>query len=114
MENTNIRKRFKHFCEKCNFHANRPSEWLLHIETEKHKRDGQQKSKICDICNLELKSHWIQKIHKLKLHSTIEERSQQKYYCADCDYVFVSKLYYDKHIEGKIHKNLIKALNSIN
>jgi len=57
MSNIQIRKRFTHHCEKCNFNATRPAEWLTHIETKKHKRNGQPKSKICNICNKEFTSH---------------------------------------------------------
>jgi hypothetical protein len=52
-------------------------------------------------------------MHVLKIHGTIEERSKQKYYCNVCDYVFFSKLYLDKHTNGIVHKNLVKALDSI-
>ena len=33
-----------------------------------------------------------------------------KFYCESCDYVFISKLYMDKHIEGKLHKFKVKSL----
>lgn len=52
-------------------------------------------------------------MHKLKFHASIEERSKMKYYCKECDLVFFSQLYMDKHTNGKIHKNLIKALEII-
>jgi hypothetical protein len=113
MSNIQTKKKFTHYCEKCNFNATRPAEWLIHIETNKHKRDGKAKSTICDICNVELKTHWICKMHVLKIHASKEERSKSKYYCDTCDLVFFSKLYLDKHNDGKIHKNLVKALNSI-
>jgi hypothetical protein len=107
------RKKFSHHCEKCDFNASSPAEWLIHIETKKHKRDGEPKSKICSICDIEFTSHWIQKMHVLKIHQTQEERAKHKYYCGICDYVFLSDLYLNKHLEGKIHKNLAKALESI-
>jgi hypothetical protein len=44
MDNTKL-KRFNHTCEQCNFTATRPCEWLLHIKSEKHLRDGKIKSK---------------------------------------------------------------------
>jgi hypothetical protein len=113
MENNINTKRFNHTCETCNFIATRPCEWLMHIESNKHKRNGMNKTKICDICNVEFKTHWIQKMHKLKIHASIEERQKMKYYCKDCDLIFFSKLYLDKHTDGKLHKNLIKALESI-
>lgn len=111
-ENT-IRNRFQCRCEHCNFDTSKPAEWLIHIETEKHKRNGKPKSKICEICNTEFKTHWLQKMHILKIHGTKEERSKCKYYCDTCDYVFFSELYLDKHTNGIVHKNLVKALASI-
>ena len=114
MSDIQIRKRFNHRCEKCNFNATRPAEWLIHIETKKHKRNGEPKSKICNICNKEFTSHWICKMHILKIHNTKEERSKCEYYCDTCDYIFFSKVYLDKHINGIVHMNLVKALNSIN
>ena len=113
MENNTKLKRFNHICESCDFIATRPCEWLLHIKTDKHLRDGKIKTKLCEICNIEFKTHWIQKMHKLKFHAPIEERTKMKYYCKECDFIFFSKLYMDKHINGKIHKNLIKALETI-
>lgn len=109
MKNTKP-SRFNNTCEPCNYTATRPSEWFIHIESEKHKRNGQAKTTVCDICNIIFKTHWIQKMHKLKIHATEEERAKMKYYCKECDLVFFSKLYLDKHINGKIHKNLVKAL----
>ena len=52
-------------------------------------------------------------MHVLKIHASKEERSKCKYYCDICDLIFFLKLYLDKHNNGKIHKNLTKALNSI-
>ena len=114
MSDIQIKHKFTRRCEKCNFNATRPAEWLIHIETKKHKRNGEAKTKLCNICNIEFTSHWICKTHILKIHETREVRSKCKYYCESCDYVFLSKLYLDKHINGKIHKNLVKALESDN
>jgi len=49
----------------------------------------------------------------LSAHCTKEERSQYKYYCSECDLIFISKLYHDKHKSGKIHNNRIKASKSV-
>jgi hypothetical protein len=114
MEITVTKKRFQQICVKCNFTANRPKEWLIHIETNKHKQDGHPKCKKCDICNTIFANHWIQKMHKLKIHSSSEERAKSPYYCSICDLVFISPLYLEKHINGKIHINLAKALDNIN
>ena len=104
--------KFEKYCENCNYTATRPCEWLNHINTDKHNRDGKMKTTICNICNTTFKTHWIQKMHILRIHASQEERSKQKYYCIDCDLIFFSKLYLDKHTDGKIHQNLIKANNS--
>ena len=56
------------------------------------------------------KNFQVLKYHNLTYHSTIEERQQQKYYCNDCDQVFFCSLYMQKHMNGKMHKNLILAL----
>jgi hypothetical protein len=105
MEN---KKRFN--CELCNYNTHKPSDWIKHIETEKHKRDGNKKTRTCNICHMDFFSHWNLKYHNLTTHSTVEERKQQKYYCNDCDQVFFCNLYMQKHMNGKIHKNLILAL----
>ena len=113
MEKTIIRKRFQHTCEKCNFTAHRPAEWLIHIETNKHKQDGKPKSRICELCNITFANHWIQKMHMLKLHASQEDRAKSQYYCQVCDLIFFSPLFLDKHINGKIHLNLVRAMDSI-
>ena len=87
----------------CDFIATRPCEWFIHIKSRKHSRNGQ--AKLCEICNVEFKTHWIQKMHKLKFYASIEERSKMKYYCKECDLVFFSQLYIDKHTNGKIHSS---------
>lgn len=113
MESNTKHVRFNHKCDTCDFTATRPCEWFLHIKTNKHLRRGQAKTKICDICNVEFATHGVLKLHKLKIHASVEERSKMKYYCKECDIVFLSKQFMDTHINGKIHKNLIKALDII-
>ena len=113
MSESTTKNKFHHKCEKCNFETYKAAEWLIHIETAKHKRDGKAKSKTCETCNIEFATHWLQKMHNLKTHATKEERSKHKYYCNICDYIFFSKLYLDKHTNGIVHKNLAKALDSI-
>ena len=48
-------------------------------------------------------------------HATLEEKQQYKYYCKYCDIVLFCKLYHEKHINSKKHKNNILAdkLNNI-
>ena len=119
MENNNLvennlqRKKLQPYCEKCNFQSTCPVIWLRHIESQKHKRNGKKKPLICTHCNKSLSNHFTLKIHILTSHSSKEERSKQKYYCDSCDYVFVSKLYYEKHCGGKLHKNVVKTLESL-
>ena len=49
------------------------------LNSAKHKRGGNKKSKKCEECDLEFFSHWNLKHHKLVTHSTKEEREKQKY-----------------------------------
>ena len=112
MENIN-KKNLNLYCEKCDFQAIRPAEWLRHIETKKHLRNGQKISSNCEFCNKSFISPFSLKIHTLTFHSTVDERRGYKYYCSVCDLVFISQLYMKKHLNGKIHKNLEKAINSI-
>jgi hypothetical protein len=114
MTDTNINlKKNKLYCEKCNFQSKNSDEWLKHIESGKHKRDGQKKPKTCEICNRTFSNHSTLKIHNLSTHSTKEERSKYKYYCDKCDYVFISELYYLQHCKGITHKNIIKVIESL-
>ena len=101
------------FCQNCNFQATRPAEWLIHIDTEKHKRGGIKKIKDCTICNMTFTNHFAYKIHTLSQHATKEERSQYKYYCNVCDKVYISELYLLQHNKGKQHSNMIKTITSL-
>ncbi len=103
-------KRVEYYCECCNVKINHMNNWIKHVNSLKHKRAGKPKSIECKICELKFINHQTQKHHILSKHSTKEERAKEKYYCEICDYVFISKLYSDKHIAGKIHQNKIKLL----
>ena len=46
------------------------------LNSAKHKRGGNKKSKKCEECDLEFFSHWNLKHHKLVTHSTKEEREK--------------------------------------
>ena len=105
MEN---KKKFN--CELCKYSTIKPSDWIKHIESLKHQRNGNKKPRRCDICNMEFFSHWNLKYHVLSHHSTLEDRMKQKYYCNDCDQVFFCSLYMDKHMNGKRHKNYSLAI----
>ena len=101
----------KYICNVCNYYTNFPSEWLKHINTEKHKREGKHKEHKCTNCNYVSKTHWSLKLHILSQHSSKEERMKCKYYCNCCDQVFFCKQYYDTHMEGQKHKNISKINN---
>lgn len=104
----------KFYCDYCKFNTKKPSDWLRHVESQKHKNMGGKKKYICEKCEHESQSSWNLKLHKLTQHSTKEERSKQKYYCKDCDIVFFSPLYMNKHMKGKRHANYVKAVEELN
>jgi hypothetical protein len=102
------------FCKSCNYKTTKNTFWLKHLETDKHKRYGEKKSKKCDICDYESNTHWNIKAHKVLVHATREERQQQKYYCSLCDVVFFCKAYQDKHNAGRNHNVKVKVQESLN
>lgn len=80
----------KYNCKCCSFYSNYASESNKHINSMKHQRNGKPKEKKIDIFNCEKckykgNTHWNLKMHNITQHSTLEERSKQKYYCIDCD-----------------------------
>ena len=107
MDNIEIIKKFN--CPLCNYGTNKPSDWIKHINSEKHERNGKKKPILCDICNHESLTHWNYKMHKITNHSTKEERMEQKYYCIECDQVFFCSQYKKTHDNSTKHKNLIMA-----
>ena len=102
----------EYHCECCNITFSQIHNWNKHLTSEKHKRQGKPKSVECVKCEHKFINHITQRHHMLSVHSTKEERAKEKYYCDICDYVFISKLYMDKHIQGKFHNSKIKALES--
>lgn len=101
------------FCEICNFQAVRPAEFIKHVATNKHQRNGEKlKEKIfrCDDCDKVLVNNFTYKIHMIQIHGTLEAKLKQKYYCQSCDTVFISKLYMDKHNSGKKHNNILRSI----
>jgi hypothetical protein len=96
----------KFYCYLCKYKTTMSADWLKHINSKKHERQGKPKTKKCDKCDYEALTHWNLKQHKLTQHSTLEERSKSKYYCELCDLVFFCSAYKKKHEEGKRHKNL--------
>ena len=105
------------YCKLCEYKTIINADWLRHINTQKHKRNGQKKSTKCDLCEYESISHWNIKMHKIQIHSSKEEKSKCKYYCKDCDIVLMCSAYMDKHTNGKHHKNQVlvnKSLENLN
>ena len=102
----------EYHCDCCNITVYHLTNWNIHINSSKHKREGKPKSIECIECDRKFINHTTQRHHMLSVHSTKEERSKEKYYCDPCDLVFISKLYFDKHMEGKFHKIKVKALES--
>lgn len=105
----------KFTCEACNFKCNFNSAWLTHLSSEKHLREGKQKIHKCNApdCDYTTITYWNMRMHKMTMHSTMEERMKSKYYCKDCDKVFFAPLYLDKHYNGMKHKNQVK-INILN
>ena len=101
------------YCEICQFQAIRPAEFIRHVNSNKHKRNGVKiKDTIyrCDKCDKILANHFSYKIHQIQIHGTLEEKLKQRYYCEICDKVFISKLYMDNHINGIRHANVLKSV----
>ena len=99
----------KYSCHHCNFETDKPYSWIRHCESAKHLRQGQRKTHKCPECDFESIGTWNLKIHMLSQHATKEERSEYKYHCSACDVIFISKLYYEKHMQGQKHANRLKA-----
>lgn len=98
-------------CEKCNFKATAPSELLRHLNSKKHIRGGirvNQMDHCCDLCDYKTNNPYHIKIHKIRMHGTSEEkRTKCTYYCEICDVGFFAKLFIEKHLKSKTHKNMI-------
>jgi hypothetical protein len=103
-----IEKKFN--CNLCNYHTNKPSDWIKHMNSNKHLRNGKKKPVNCTLCDYIGLTHWNLKMHILVNHSTIEERSTQKYYCNYCDQIFFCNSYMKTHNNGIHHKNMILAI----
>jgi hypothetical protein len=101
------------YCQKCDFQAIRPAEFLRHVNSMKHKRDGLKKESFCKICNKLIGNHFMYKIHMLSQHASIEEKMAHKYYCDICDSIFISELCMNKHNSGRNHLNMLKAIEEL-
>ena len=102
------------YCELCDYSTDRNFDWLKHIQTKKHIRNGQPKETCCDKCDYKTDKHWLLQRHILTNHSTPEEKAKTKYYCSLCDCVFFCKKYLDNHLSGKHHQSRLKVSQSIN
>lgn len=100
------KKKKEFYCYLCEYKTAINGDWLKHINSKKHQREGKPKTTKCDCCDYEASTHWNLKQHILTQHATLEERKNSKYYCKTCDLVFFCGAYMKKHIEGKNHKNL--------
>ena len=101
------------YCKHCDYTTNKPSDWLKHVDTQKHKRLGEKKTHSCNNCEYECKTSWNMKLHTLTQHSSKEEREKQKYYCSDCDIVFFTLSSKNSHIDGIKHKNYVEAIKEL-
>ena len=107
-DDTKNKKEF--YCYLCKYKTTKSSDWIKHINSKKHTREGKPKNSKCDKCDYEALSHWNLKQHKLTQHSTQEERAGSKYYCELCDLVLNCSAYKKKHDEGKRHKNMVLCM----
>ena len=108
-----MEKNNKNFtCTFCNYSTTKPSDWIKHINSMKHARNGKKKPINCANCNYIGLTHWNLKMHILTQHSTKEQRMEQKYYCKYCDQVFFCSQYLKTHNDGKKHQNIINAIQN--
>jgi hypothetical protein len=116
MENIDkdIKHRFTAYCKECDFNCNRASDWIKHTNSQKHLRNGEKMTTLCDKCGYIGKTHWMLTRHHLSQHATIEEKLKQKLYCNVCDIVFFSNVTYNNHMLGIQHKNIYTAKNLVN
>ena len=104
----------KFFCDTCNYGTEFNNVYKKHLNSEKHIRHGEKKIFKCNSCDYKTNtSHWNLKMHITSKHSTIEEKSKQKYYCVICDSVFFSPLFYKNHIKSILHINKTILNNSL-
>ena len=108
-----MEKETNFYCELCDYKTVRTYDFVRHLKSKLHERGGVPKINECKTCNIIFSTHQSLKHHNLTTHATKEERSKSKYYCDTCDYVFISKLFYDKHINGTKHKNQIFIKQSL-
>lgn len=112
-----MENKFYEKCICCNFIAYKPSMWNKHLNTEKHKRKGQNKTNnyICKICGYYSANNFNFNVHYILTHACPQERKQKaKFYCESCDVGFFCKLYYDTHIKSIKHAKKINIITNSN
>lgn len=101
-------KKYKYFCENCDFHCREISKWNQHIETEKHKtgKRADYKGKYkCEKCNYETINIIAYKQHKLNKHSTKEEKEKEyPHFCKLCNFGTFSEKTIENHNKSIKHK----------
>ena len=100
---------YKYHCNLCNYHCIYPAHWKQHIDSEKHKNEGQRKVRSdkvfepkCSLCDYTTTRTTNMKLHYLNHHANKQERKNKfKYYCEVCDFGHFTKGLYNLHISAK-------------
>lgn len=111
-------KKYKFFCEACNFKCEFKCRWDKHVSTTLHQT-GKKKVKSdcigkrkCNKCSYESENVVNFKKHILNSHSTKEEREKGfKFYCKLCDFGTFSKDSIHIHKNTDKHKNFEALFN---
>ena len=103
-------------CECCNFKALSKNKWDIHLQTNKHKRNGKSKSEFnfCKICGYWSLYEYGLNVHKIVYHGNVEDKRKAPYYCECCNKAFFRKLYYDRHMSAERHSKIHKKYNMLN
>jgi hypothetical protein len=68
----------------------------------------------CNKCDFTCNTLFNLKRHTSDNHLSIKDKKELPYYCKLCDFTYISKLYYDRHLDSENHKekeSLIKLNN---
>jgi hypothetical protein len=98
-------------CEICNYQAKYKYEYTKHLNSAKHKRGGKSLNYNCDKCDYMGLNKWNLTMHQAKNHYSIDEKKTMRFYCAICDCICFSQLYYNTHINSTLHKSKILIHN---
>lgn len=103
----------KYNCETCKYSCQYKSNWLTHIESNKHKNNGiiinkKWQNKFignCTLCEYKTTQEIAFKNHMLTKHSTNEEKKNNfKFYCTACNYGTFDTALWKTHCNTKKHK----------